>query len=319
MGGEDQADETTAADGPAEGTPPPRAQSGAAQPAAGTDPGEPTRGAAGDAFDRARTSTVSPDIRAEIPTYVANTKRWEGCRLTAYEDGQGKSIGYGHYYPNGDAPARITQAQADEFLQQDVEKGLAYLQKEWGARFTNAPPAVRQVMFDLMYNVGMEANTPFTPDNWPGFRRALGFVLEHPDDPRGYTALATESLRRQTDLGINLDTLKSLNKARIDSGRPILCDPRGKTQDQIKARVLGTLNEDRVTAREALLSASGPFTAAAVTADRALDAYVAEREALGLGGHYGRHDDLTSRNGWAFDLIEGAAPAGTAPLPGLHH
>jgi hypothetical protein len=45
--------------------------------------------------------------------------------------------------------------------------------------------------------------------------------------------------------------------------------------------------------------------------------YVAEREALGLGGHYGRHDDLTSRNGWAFDLIEGAAPAGTAPLPGL--
>lgn len=47
-------------------------------------------------------------------------KEFENCVLTAYPDGNGYSIGYGHYGANaGDV---ITQEQAEELLQQDLEK-----------------------------------------------------------------------------------------------------------------------------------------------------------------------------------------------------
>lgn len=57
-------------------------------------------------------------------------KSFEGCRLTAYWDVKGYSIGYGHFgVPAG---TKITQAQADEMLVNDVKKyenavnGLGY-------------------------------------------------------------------------------------------------------------------------------------------------------------------------------------------------
>lgn len=53
--------------------------------------------------------------------------RFEGCELTAYDDGVGVwTIGYGH--TAGVSPGMtITQAQAEEFLRQDLEQFEAYV------------------------------------------------------------------------------------------------------------------------------------------------------------------------------------------------
>lgn len=52
---------------------------------------------------------------------IALIKRFEGCKLTAYWDVNGYSIGYGHHtgVNKGD---KITQAQADAFLEKDLAK-----------------------------------------------------------------------------------------------------------------------------------------------------------------------------------------------------
>lgn len=54
-------------------------------------------------------------------------KRFEGCRLTAYQDSVGVwTIGYGH--TSGVRKGQtITQAQADEFLRQDLQKFENYV------------------------------------------------------------------------------------------------------------------------------------------------------------------------------------------------
>ena len=49
-------------------------------------------------------------------------KKFEGCRLTAYWDVNGYSIGYGHHAADITKGMKITQAIADEFLKKDVEK-----------------------------------------------------------------------------------------------------------------------------------------------------------------------------------------------------
>lgn len=49
-------------------------------------------------------------------------KKFEGCRLTAYWDVNGYSIGYGHHASDITKGMVITQAAADEFLKKDVEK-----------------------------------------------------------------------------------------------------------------------------------------------------------------------------------------------------
>ena len=49
-------------------------------------------------------------------------KKFEGCRLTAYWDVNGYSIGYGHHASDITKGMKITQAVADEFLKKDVEK-----------------------------------------------------------------------------------------------------------------------------------------------------------------------------------------------------
>ena len=47
-------------------------------------------------------------------------KSFEGCRLTAYWDIKGYSIGYGHFGVDKDTV--ITQAQADAYLREDIAK-----------------------------------------------------------------------------------------------------------------------------------------------------------------------------------------------------
>lgn len=78
-------------------------------------------------------------------------KRFEGCRLAAYQDSVGVlTIGYGHTrgVKRGD---RITQAQADEFLAQDAAGAAADV-----SRRVNVP--LNQNQFDALvsftFNLG---------------------------------------------------------------------------------------------------------------------------------------------------------------------
>lgn len=75
-------------------------------------------------------------------------KQFEGCRLNAYADGGGYSIGYGHYGANaGDS---ITQAEADRLLASDLawaegtvnKLGVSLNQKQFDA------------LVSLVYNIG---------------------------------------------------------------------------------------------------------------------------------------------------------------------
>ena len=55
-------------------------------------------------------------------------KKYEGCRLTAYKPVAAEkywTIGYGHYGPDVRAEMKITQAQADAYLRNDVAKFVA--------------------------------------------------------------------------------------------------------------------------------------------------------------------------------------------------
>ena len=49
-------------------------------------------------------------------------KKFEGCRLQAYWDVNGYSIGYGHHGVDVAKGMSITQKVADDFLKMDVEK-----------------------------------------------------------------------------------------------------------------------------------------------------------------------------------------------------
>jgi len=82
-------------------------------------------------------------------------KRFEGCRLEAYQDAVGIwTIGYGHTGPNVNPGLKITQAQADVILAQDVERfasGVA----------ANVKVGLTQPEFDALvsfaFNVGLGA------------------------------------------------------------------------------------------------------------------------------------------------------------------
>ncbi|KMK51473.1 hypothetical protein RO21_06045 [[Actinobacillus] muris] len=82
-------------------------------------------------------------------------KQFEGCKLTAYRDSVGVlTIGYGHTH-NVKEGDKITQAQAEQLLAQDVkhfEKGINQLLDELGVTVT-------QHQFDalvsLAFNIGL--------------------------------------------------------------------------------------------------------------------------------------------------------------------
>lgn len=88
-------------------------------------------------------------------------KKFEGCSLTAYKDAGGYSIGYGHYGARkGD---RITQAQADSYLIQDLK---------WVEDAVNAASAVygfNQNQYDALcsftYNCGAGSLRQLTANN----------------------------------------------------------------------------------------------------------------------------------------------------------
>ena len=75
-------------------------------------------------------------------------KEKEGKRLTAYPDAEGFSIGYGRYGANeGDT---ITQEQADEYLEEDINKRVVALNENIPG-FDNMPLEARQNMLGSWY------------------------------------------------------------------------------------------------------------------------------------------------------------------------
>ena len=95
------------------------------------------------------------------PNGVELIKKWEGCRLTAYQDGGGVwTIGYGTTkYPQNRKPVckgdHITQAQAAEYLKIDLSMAESFVAMKVKSF------DVTQFQFDalvsLTYNIGIRA------------------------------------------------------------------------------------------------------------------------------------------------------------------
>ena len=81
--------------------------------------------------------------------------RHEGLRLKAYVDTRGNwTIGYGHTGPEVVEGLVITQAQADEYLEDDIDRALGACADtfSWFA----ALDSVRQdVLVDMVFNMGI--------------------------------------------------------------------------------------------------------------------------------------------------------------------
>ena len=77
-------------------------------------------------------------------------KAFEGCRLKAYWDVNGFSIGYGHHAADITKDTKITQEQANEYLKKDVarfEKAVNDLPYVWNQNQFDA-------LVDFAYNCG---------------------------------------------------------------------------------------------------------------------------------------------------------------------
>jgi lysozyme len=86
------------------------------------------------------------------PKLVAFIKNIEGCKLTAYKDAEGWSIGYGHFgVSEGDT---CTQEQADQWLQEDIDKVAIAVNK---AVTRGLSQGQFDALCDFAYNVGITA------------------------------------------------------------------------------------------------------------------------------------------------------------------
>ncbi len=94
---------------------------------------------------------IDPDLLRDI-------ERAEGFSLTAYKDSLGFwTIGYGHLLPSGHdwTGYTITQAQADTWLDDDIEMARASAQRlpEWTALDT---PCRQNAVIELVFNMGFK-------------------------------------------------------------------------------------------------------------------------------------------------------------------
>lgn len=58
-------------------------------------------------------------------TIIEHIKKHESCKLTAYWDSNGYSIGWGHHSKNVKKGQKITQAKADALLREDIKSAEA--------------------------------------------------------------------------------------------------------------------------------------------------------------------------------------------------
>ena len=88
-------------------------------------------------------------------------KQFEGCRLTAYWDVNGYSIGYGHHAKDITKGVTIDQKAADEFLKKDVarfEKAVNALKYDFNQNQFDA-------LVDFAYNCGAGNLLKLTANN----------------------------------------------------------------------------------------------------------------------------------------------------------
>ena len=88
-------------------------------------------------------------------------KKFEGCRLTAYWDVNGYSIGYGHHAKDITKGMTIDQKAADEFLKKDVakfEKAVNALKYDFNQNQFDA-------LVDFAYNCGAGNLLKLTANN----------------------------------------------------------------------------------------------------------------------------------------------------------
>lgn len=82
---------------------------------------------------------------------IGLTEQFEGCRLTAYEDIGGVwTIGYGHTAGVLQCMT-ITQAQAEEFLTQDIAWAVSFVNKSLTVNVTQAE---FDALVDFTFNLG---------------------------------------------------------------------------------------------------------------------------------------------------------------------
>jgi lysozyme len=106
---------------------------------------------------------------------LALTEQFEGCRLTAYQDVAGVwTIGYGHTGPDVSPGLTITQAQAEQLLQQDAASAAACVNQA-------VTVALNQDEFDALvdfvFNIGrgaFQASTMLRDLNSGDFAGAAG-------------------------------------------------------------------------------------------------------------------------------------------------
>jgi GH24 family phage-related lysozyme (muramidase) len=86
-------------------------------------------------------------------------KTWEGCRLSAYPDpasgGDPWTIGYGHTAPEVSPGLTISQAQADTWLEADVAKAAAAVNRLLAP--VALSPTQRDALVSFCFNVGAGA------------------------------------------------------------------------------------------------------------------------------------------------------------------
>lgn len=89
------------------------------------------------------------DISEEL---VEAVKDFEGCKLYAYRDSGGTlTIGYGHTR-GVKAGQAITQAQADEWLRQDLEAAMSQVE---GLGLTGLGQTQKEALADFTFNLGI--------------------------------------------------------------------------------------------------------------------------------------------------------------------
>lgn len=105
-------------------------------------------------------SSLSPSLSAQRYTIseqgLETIKAFESCRLRAYPDAGGWSIGYGHHGHDVHPRMTITQEQADRLLEQDILRREASIRRlidelPYKYRF---PQGVIDALFSLVYNCG---------------------------------------------------------------------------------------------------------------------------------------------------------------------
>lgn len=88
-------------------------------------------------------------------------KKFEGCKLIAYWDVNGYSIGYGHHGADVTQGMKITQKEADAFLKKDIakfEKAVNALKYTFNQNQFDA-------LVDFAYNCGVGNLKKLTADN----------------------------------------------------------------------------------------------------------------------------------------------------------